>query len=497
MIRNYFHRTLSGIFLALLFVSQVQAQKFSWEESVVLIDVKRKQYDYFQPWTTPMQNQQKCGVVIGKGEILTTAEGLSERVVLRVQKEGRGKWFAGEVLWVDYYANLAVVGAPDEDFWKPLKPVGLMVPSKPEGPMHIARWRTGKLERRLAEFNQFAVEDGKLSYVQHLQIEVSSEIAGAGWSEPLVAGEKLVGLVSSQNGNVCKVIPAGFVDSILKERTRGKYRGLGYFDFVWQTAENPSTLNYLKVQGDERGVIVTETKPGTNSNLGALKPKDVILEIDSFTIDSTGDYKDPDYGFLNLEFLATRSRWAGDIVKMKIIRDGQPMTVNYTVPKVDFEANLVPDSIFDQPPEYFIAGGLVFQPLSNMYLRSWGADWRRRAPFRLNYYNNQQPTKERSSLVLLSQVLPDPFNLGYQEYRFLVIDEINGQKITDLESVKNSFNNPHNGFHIIKLMKGDNLQKIVLDAAETDKTTQRVLGRYGIDKPFVIVPEKELVEANK
>jgi hypothetical protein len=161
--------------------------------------------------------------------------------------------------------------------------------------------------------------------------------------------------------------------------------------------------------------------------------------------------------------------------------------VNYTIPKVDYQADLVPYAVFDQPPEYFISGGLVFQPLNNSFLKSWGSEWRRRAPFRLNYYNNQERSKDHPSLVLLSQILPDPFNLGYQEYRFLVVDQINGVKISDLNSVQEAFKKSQGGFHVITLMKGDSLQKLVVDATDADKATQRVLSRYGIEKASVIV----------
>src|SRR5207253_10986542 len=50
-------------------------------------------------------------------------------------------------------------------------------------------------------------------------------------------------------------------------------------------------------------------------------------------------------------------------------------------------------------------------------------DWERRAPFRLAYFRSQDPTPERPAVVILSQVLPDFYNLGYQESRQLVRSE--------------------------------------------------------------------------
>ncbi len=458
----------------------------SWEQSIVTLDVKRKSYDFILPWTTPMQNLQKYGVVIGPREILTTAEGLNDKTLLRIQKEGRGKWVIGEIAWIDYHANIALVTTDDDSFWPNLQPVELAQPVVTTGALQIIRWRNGKLENRRAEFNQFNVDDSKMSWVQYLQLELNSEINGAGWGEPAVNDGKVIGLVASQNGNSCKVIPSTFIRSVLDARKKGNYRGLGYFDFTWQISENPTTFKFLKFDGEQRGVVIIEV-PETSPTKNSLRPRDIILKIDGFDIDNTGDYLDPDYGHVLLEGLATRNKWAGDTVHIEVWRDGKMVEVDFKLPKVEYSAKLVPEGIFEKPPQYLLLGGLVFQPLENNFLRSWGADFRRRAPFRLSYYNNQPPTKERPSLVILSQVLPDAFNLGYQEYRYLALDSINDVKVTRLADIKRALEKPIDGYHILRFQKGDSLQKVVLDASDEPKATERVLARYGIETDHYFV----------
>src|SRR5262245_32175203 len=92
----------------------------AWDRSLVQIDVTRKQYDYFQPWSKRMKNGQKTGVVISDHEILTTADEMFDRTLIRLQKGGRGKWWIGELAWIDYYANLAIVTTREEAFWADL-----------------------------------------------------------------------------------------------------------------------------------------------------------------------------------------------------------------------------------------------------------------------------------------------------------------------------------------------------------------------------------------
>ena len=90
-------------------------------------------------------------------------------------------------------------------------------------------------------------------------------------------------------------------------------------------------------------------------------------------------------------------------------------------------------------------------------------------------------------MVILSQVLPDAFNLGYQEYRYLALDSVNDVKITKLDDIKRALGQPSNGYHILKFQKGDSLQKVVLDAGEQVQATQRVLARYGIETDHYFV----------
>ena len=454
-----------------------------WKESLVTLEVKRKRYDYFQPWTRPLDSFQKFGVVIGPKEILTTAEGLADETLLRAQKNGRGTWYVGGIKWIDYHANLALVTVEDEHFWVGLSPVVMGKPVSVGTAMSVLRWRTGKIEQFRGEFKQYAVQESRLSFASYAQMELTSEIDAAGGAEPVVADDEIIGLVSQHTARNCRVLPAAFLRRIVEAHTKPDYKGFGYFDFVWQPGQNPTTLKFFGAQNPDHGVVIIDVPERDEAKM--VKPRDVLLQVENYDIDSTGDYSDPDYGFLSLENLATRDKWAGDEVRLTVLRDGKKLTVNYRIPKVDYTAKLVPEQIFDQPPEYMIIGGLVFQPLSDPYLRSWGADWKRRAPFRLSYYGSQPPKKERPSLVLLSQVLPDPYNLGYQDDRFLVVDKINGVKVAKLEDVQAALRQPQNGFHIIEFMPGERMLKAVLDAGEEKDATQRILQRYGIEKDHV------------
>jgi hypothetical protein len=460
-----------------------------WERSLIKIEVTSKQFDYYQPWNQRSARNQKVGIVTGPREIITEAEYLSNQTLLRIQKNGRGKWWIGKLVWVDHPANLAMITVEDDAFWQGVDAVNLGGHISADAPLQIIKWNGGVLESSKASFMRFAVEQSETSGLNFVVYKVHTDLQGGGWGQPLVWGTNIVGMANSQSENVCTITPASFIKSII-EAHRGDYRGLGYFHFFWQAAENIVTLEHLGQKGEPRGVLVTRAAQLPDGSDPVLKARDVIMQIDGFDIDIQGDYKDPEFGYLMLENLATRRKWAGDKVPMKILRDGKEMDITYTLPKYEYKHWLMPSYSFDQEPEYFIMGGLIFQPLSAEYLRAWGADWRRRAPFRLNYYSDEDASKEQPSLVILSQVLPDPYNIGYQEQKYLVVEKINGKRITLLTDLLDAFKSPTNNFHVIDFKRGTDLQRIVLAAGSAERdATRRILQRYGITDEFRFAPK--------
>lgn len=462
-----------------------------WEKSVVKVEVSRNIYDYYQPWSRRNDRSVKIGLVVGERQILTTSQDLSDRTLVRLQKGGRGKWTNAQVEWIDYHANLALLTTDEAAFWAELQPANLGgKPPAEAATLQIIRWREGKLENRSAEFSQYAVRQSEFSGISHVQMEMDSEIQGVGLGEPVVANSQVVGIVASLRGRTCKVIPASFIRTILTARAGGNQRGLGYFHFYWQRAENPAALEYLRLPGEPRGVLVINVPERPDDGAQVLQPRDIILQIDGFDVDMQGDYVDPDFGSLMLENLATRGKWAGDEVPMKIWRDGQPVAVTYRLPKYEFAHSLVPVGVYDQPPDYLIVGGLVFQPLTVPYLQRWGNEWERRAPFRFRHYTGDEATRDQPGIVILSQVLPDAFNLGYQEQRGFAVNKVNDRRVTSLTELRDALKQPSDKFHVIDFVPNESLQRIILAAGEAEReATQRILERFGITEAIQITPK--------
>ena len=474
--------------LALVFVftataPQARAQLLArpgWDRSLVSIEVTYKVYDAFQPWNEPTRAIRKHGVVIAPGEVLTTAQYLPTHTLVRVQKGGRGRWYDARVKWWDAQSNVALLAADAPAFWEGLAPAPLAakVPRGPE--FELVRWRDGNLETRKVEFGKFTVGEGALGFAPHVQLEVSSDLSGLGWTEIIASDGAIMGLTTYSTGRVCGALPAPFIRRVLEASRAGKFPGLGYFDFTWQPGSNPELLQELGLAGETRGAVVHHAGRETDAAKGP-QARDILLEIDGQAVDVEGDYMDPDYGHLMLENLANRAHFAGETVKLKVRRGAQELLLDYTIPKADFADDTVPREIFNGAPKYLMAGGLVFQPLAQPFLRGWGEEWRKYAPYRLQYYQFGDPADERKALVVLSGVLPDAINLGYQDATMLVVDKVNGRVVATLAELAEALRTPaEGGVHRFEFMRGRSLQRLVLDASTLEEATKRVVSYYGL-----------------
>lgn len=472
-----------GLGFVAVSVPEARAQLLArpgWDRSLVSIEVTYKVYDAFQPWNAPTRAIRKHGVVVAPGEILTTAQYLPTHTLVRVQKGGRGRWYDARVKWWDAQSNLAILESAAPGFWEGLVAAPL-APKVGRGPeFELVRWRDGNLETRRVEFGKFTVSEGSLGFAPHVQLEVSTDLSGLGWTEVIAREGAVIGLTTYSNGRVCGATPAPFIRGVLDAWHAGKFPGLGYFDFTWQPGSNPELLKELGLGGESRGAVVhaagRESDPAKSP-----QPRDVLLEIDGQAIDSEGDYLDPDYGHLMLENLANRGRFAGSTVRLKVWRGGKELALDFVVPKADFADETVPREAFDGPPKYLMAGGLVFQPLTQPFLRGWGEEWRKYAPYRLQYYQYGDPRDKRKALVALTGVLPDAINLGYQDATMLVLDKVNGRAISMLADLAEALKAPvEGGVHRFEFMPGRNLQRLVLDAATLEAATARVKDYYGM-----------------
>ena len=161
-----------------------QPDSFAWENAVIHIEVTSKEYNYLQPWARSEHKVFKTGVVIDGHVIITTAEGVADQTLIRLQKQGGGLFSLGRVLWVDYQANLAAFTTDETDFWNGLQPAQLADPVPITGQAHILRWEDDQLGDRPGGIERMIVNNSVLSFVSVPELKIDTTINGLGFSGP-------------------------------------------------------------------------------------------------------------------------------------------------------------------------------------------------------------------------------------------------------------------------------------------------------------------------
>ena len=177
-----------------------------------------------------------------------------------------------------------------------------------------------------------------------------------------------------------------------------------------------------------------------------------------------------------------QNKFIGETAEIEILREGKVLKekIKLTIP-TNF-CRLVPPEQYDEVPKYYIAGGLVFQPLSTSYLNERVMDDEYESDFFFNlfyYIETGEPTEERREVIVLASVLADEINVGYHDLRDVVVFRVNGKKISTMEDLVAAVEVNMGAYHVLIDGRG---KEIVLDKKKMDARNEIILKRYQI--PF-------------
>ncbi|HLL25729.1 MAG TPA: PDZ domain-containing protein, partial [Kofleriaceae bacterium] len=245
------------------------------------------------------------------------------------------------------------------------------------------------------------------------------------------------------------------------------------FGITTQNLENPLLRKQLGLNPSERGVVVLHVDYSGSAD-GILQPRDVITSIDGLPIANNGTVQY--MGNYRTRYdVVLGHRYIGDRIELGIKRGG--LARNVTLELKPW-APLVPRSRYDQPPAYFVYGGLVFQTLTRDYLTTWDKWWNKAPKEFLNYYYLGFRSAEQHEVVILTQVLADEINVGYGHLYNEAVAKLDGVTPRDMEDFVARLSAARGVIEIQTTSGG----VIMLDADEVRKATPRILTRYHIPR---------------
>lgn len=410
-------------------------------DSTVEVLVTAQRPDARFPWRRERPGtRQGYGVFVSATEVITTDELVRNATLIEVRQPGRGRKWTARVVQADARANAAVLDVAGITPDAPFKPVVLdeAVP-RAEKVQVVTFDEAGQMKSGDGRITEASVEPLPDAASSILLFKVLTDLKTDGQGLPVFHHGRLAGLVMEYDSEAQSsvVIPSPILRQVVDDSVAPPYKGLASAGMLWATLVDPAKRHYLKLQDDNRGILITRLLPGSGASQ-SLKPDDVIVSWDGKSIDSQGYYTDEIYGRLLLTHLICGRRRPGDIVTVAIIRDGVPTEVHVTLSAYNDRDALVPRNPEDEPADYLVDGGLVLRELSFDYLRSFGGKWMVAANPRLvNLYLTRAlaPDKPGQRIVILSAVLPDPINIGYQGYHDEIVTKVNGQAVTNLNDV--------------------------------------------------------------
>ncbi len=460
--------------LALLLPAALAAAPL--EDGVVTLKVTWQSWEVGQPWvkTNPTLRVAQAVVVDGRPEpvLLTTAQMVAFATHIRASKHGEPGESPARVLYEDREANLALVSVDDPTFFRDLEPVRLARRPFASGEVSITRWRDNQFEISRGRVSRAVVADSATGVLKYVGLRVQTDIQGGGWSEPVFVGGALAGLATGHSQSDMQVLPATFLGVWLDEvrATGGMRPWAGQIGAVFQEIRSPALAGWLGLESP-RGILVRRVAQG-GSACGVLRPDDILLAIDGHEIDGDGNIRQPPYGLLWFEVLLSRHP-AGDTVPVRLLRDGAVHELAMPLRTYTGASWLVPADRTD-PPAYLMAGGLVFREFDETY-PTWATELRI-----LGQLNRTAQTADRRRVVVLSSVLADPYNLGYQGFADLPVATVNGRPIDAVSDLAEALEHPLEGFHVVRFLPNPRLNEIVLDAGTLDEATRRIAEAYGI-----------------
>lgn len=452
-------------------------------KSVVKIYTVMNNYNYDNPWQMGGQsNGTGSGCIIDGNRILTNAHVVSNNTFLQVKKAGQATKYTARVEAISHESDLAILNVDDLSFFKDSQPIKIGELAEVRDKVAVYGFPTGGDEMSITEGVVSRIEQRNYAHssANLLACQIDAAINPGNSGGPVIKNDKIVGVAfqaALRGENLGYMVPAPVINHFLKDIADGKHNGFPELGVLFQKMENPDLREKFQMKKDQSGVLIADIlldSPAKN----ILKINDIVLAIENSKIENDGSIEFREGERTSLNYIIQK-KFVNDWISIKILRNGEikDVKIKLTVPMNS--SRLVPFEQYDKPPTYFIAGGLIFAPLTKNYLLEWGSQWFLSAPAKLlNYYQNGVRTEDRKELVLLTKVLADEVNLGYHDIDNVIIEKVNGKKISGIKDLVEAIENNTGIYHILE---DDTGKKIILKKEKVDKYSSRILQTYRIE----------------
>ncbi|XP_027149391.1 protease Do-like 2, chloroplastic isoform X1 [Coffea eugenioides] len=440
--------------------------------------------DYSLPWQKQRQyTSTGSAFMIGDGKLLTNAHCVEHDTQVKVKRRGDDTKYVAKVLARGIECDMALLSVESTEFWEGAEPLHFGRLPRLQDPVTVVGYPLGG--------DTISVTKGVVSRIEvtsyahgssdllGIQIDAAINPGNSGGPAFNDQGE-CVGVAfqvfrSDEVENIGYVIPTTVVSHFLEDYERnGKYTGFPCLGVLLQKLENPALRACLGVPSNE-GVLVRRVEPTSDAS-NVLKEGDVIVSFDGIRVGCEGTVPFRSTERIAFRYLISQKmlcfRFAGDVAELGIVRAGSFTKLKAVLnPRV----HLVPYHIEGGQPSYLIVAGLVFTPLSDPLIEEEcedqiGLKLLTKARYSLAKFKGEQ-------IVILSQVLANEVNIGYEDMSNEQVLKLNGTRIKNIHHLAYLVDSCKDKYLVFEF---EDNYLAVLEREAACSASARILKDYGI-----------------
>ncbi|KAL3827873.1 hypothetical protein ACJIZ3_016675 [Penstemon smallii] len=447
--------------------------------AVVKVYCTHTEPDYSLPWQKQRQyTSTGSAFMIGDGKLLTNAHCVEYDTQVKVKRRGDDTKYVAKVLARGVECDIALLSVESENFWRGAEPLQFGSLPNLQDSVTVVGYPLGGETISVSKGVVSRIEVTSYAHgsSQLLGIQIDAAINPGNSGGPAFNDQgECIGVAfqvyrSEEVENIGYVIPSTVVSHFLEDYERnGKYTGFPSLGVLLQKLENPALRACLNVPSNE-GVLVQKIEPTSDAS-NVLKEGDVIVSFDNVRVGCEGTVP-----FRSSERIAFRhlpsQKFTGDVAELGIIRRGQHMKVQVVL---NTRVHLVPYHIKGGQPSYLTVAGLVFTPLSEPLIQeecedSIGLKLLTKARYSMAKFKGEQ-------IVILSQVLANEVNIGYEDMSNEQVLKLNGTRIRNIHHLAHLVDSCKDKFLVFEFE--DNFM-IVLERESALAASTSILKNYGI-----------------
>eukprot|EP00854_Cymbomonas_tetramitiformis_P002563 gene2563-3317_t len=229
------------------------------------------------------------------------------------------------------------------------------------------------------------------------------------------------------------LVPAPVVQRFLAEIHRRGHYALCSLGLTCQPMENGYLRGFYRLPAVATGVLVSTVAPTGAAARSGLQKDDVIMQLDGAPVANDGTVQYRERERLPFDYLVCL-RGAGETANVTIWRDGGEQRVQVPLEPL---GSLVPVHSHGPQTSYLVCGGLVFLPLSQGVKTPYfgGVPWMHGVVL-----------VDEGTYSCIEEILAHGVNQGYADLKDLVLRQINGQEVRNMQHLAQLLEKSKDGF---------------------------------------------------